>query len=134
MIRLLVFLILAAIILPLTYFRFKQFPLLKRMIISGGGLAAAAVALLMQETYAWYIIALALVGVSFLAAVAFAKIITKERQEKLRMVEERREQKLQQTLKKSAALEKAPAVEPDEKPMSFGMQSIDAEREEITRG
>ncbi|ANU23603.1 hypothetical protein [Planococcus donghaensis] len=134
MIRLLVFLILAAIVLPLTYFRFKQFPLVKRMIISGGALAAAAVALLMQESYAWYIVALALVGVSFLAAFAFAKIITKERQEKLRIAEERREQKLQQSLKKSAVLEKAPAIETDEKPMSFGMQSIDAEREEITRG
>lgn len=134
MIRLFIFIILAAIILPLTYLRFKQVPLLKRMIIAGGGLAAAAVALLMQESYSWYITVLALVGVSFLAAFVFAKIIAKEREEKLRIAEARREEKLKQTIKNTKLKEEMPAVEAVETPKSFGMQSIDAEREEITRG
>ena len=75
MIRILIFIILAAVVLPLKYLLFKQVPLAKRMTIAGGGLAAAGLAILMQGAYAWYIVALALLGVSFLAAFAFMKQI-----------------------------------------------------------
>lgn len=137
MIRLLLFIILAAMVLPLTYMLLKQVPLAKRMTIAGGGLAAAAAALLMQGTYAWYMVALALLGVSFLAAFVYMKLIEREQNEKQRLAEERREQKQQKTKTYLATpeTEEAPAVpEPAQKPKPFGMQSIDAEREEITRG
>lgn len=137
MIRLLLFIILAAVVLPLTYMFFKQVPLAKRMTIAGGGLAAAAAALLMQGTYAWYMVALALLGVSFLAAFVYMKLIEKEQNEKQRLAEERRELKLQKTktyLATPETEEETAVPEPTQKPKPFGMQSIDAEREEITRG
>ena len=135
MIRILIFIILAAVVLPLAYILFKQVPLVKRMTIAGGGLAAAAAALGMQGTYAWYLVALALLGVSFLAAFIFMKIIEKEQNEKQRLAEERREQKQQITKTYLATKEEIPAAaEPVEKPKPFGMQSIEADREEITRG
>ena len=135
MIRLLIFIIIAAVVLPLAYILFKQVPLVKRMTIAGGGLAAAAAALGMQGTYAWYLVALALLGVSFLAAFIFIKIIEKEQIEKQRLAEERREQKQKKTKTYLATKEETPvAAESAEKPKPFGMQSIDADREEITRG
>lgn len=135
MIRILIFIILAAVVLPITYFLFKQVPLAKRMAIAGGGLAAAATALLMQGSYAWYLVALALLGVSFLAAFAYMKLVEKEQKEKLRLAEERRELKQQKTKTYLATPEETPAApEPTQKPKPFGMQSIDAEKEEITRG
>lgn len=136
MIRLLLFVILAAVVLPVAYLLFKQVPLAKRMTIAGGGLAAAAIALLMQGTYAWYLVALALLGVSFLAAFVYMKLIEKEQNEKLRLAEERRELKQQKTKTYLATPEEETTAvpEPTEKPKPFGMQSIDAEREEITRG
>ena len=133
MIRILIFVILAAVVLPLTYLYFKQVPLAKRMIIAGGGLAAAGIAILMQGAYAWYIVALALLGVSFLAAFAFMKLVEKEQNEKQRLIEERREQKQKNTKTYLATTEETSEA-PAEKPKPFGMQSIDADREEITRG
>ena len=135
MIRILIFIIVAAVVLPLTYFYFKQVPLAKRMTIAGGGLAAAAIAILMQGAYAWYLVALALLGVSFLAAFIFMKLVEKEQNEKQRLAEERREQKQHNTKTYLATTEETPvAAEPSQKPKAFGMQSIDADREEITRG
>lgn len=135
MIRILIFIILAAVVLPLAYILFKQVPLAKRMTIAGGGLAAAAIAILMQGAYAWYMVALALLGVSFLAAFVFMKLVEKEQNEKQRLAEERRELKQQNTKTYLATTEEAPAAaEPSQKPKPFGMESIDADREEITRG
>lgn len=135
MIRILIFIIIAAVVLPLAYLLFKQVPLIKRMTIAGGGLAAAAAAVGMQGTYAWYLVALALLGVSFLASFAFMKIIEKEQIEKQRLAEERRQLKQQKAKTYLAVEETVPQVEKtSEKPKPFGMQSIAADREEITRG
>lgn len=135
MIRILIFIIIAAVVLPLAYVLFKQVPLIKRMTIAGGGLAAAAAAIGMQGTYAWYMVAVALLGVSFLASFAFMKIIEKEQVEKQRLAEERRQLKQQKAKTYLAVEETVPQVEKtSEKPKPFGMQSIAADREEITRG
>lgn len=135
MIRILIFIILAAVVLPLAYYFFKQVPLAKRMVIAGGGLVSAAIALVMQGSYAWYMVALALLGVSFLAAFVYMKLVEKEQGEKQRLAEERRELKQQKTKTYLATTEETPAAPVStEKPKPFGMQSIDAEREEITRG
>lgn len=135
MIRILIFIIIAAVVLPLAYVLFKQVPLIKRMTIAGGGLAAAAAAIGMQGTYAWYLVALALLGVSFLASFAFMKIIEKEQVEKQRLAKERRQLKQQKAKTYLAVEETVPQVEKtSEKPKPFGMQSIAADREEITRG
>lgn len=135
MIRILIFIIIAAVVLPLAYLLFKQVPLIKRMTIAGGGLAAAAAAIGMQGVYAWYLVALALLGVSFLASFAFMKIIEKEQVEKQRLAEERRQLKQQKAKTYLAVEETVPQVEKtSEKPKPFGMQSIAADREEITRG
>ncbi|MGE6367603.1 hypothetical protein ACQKDB_00500 [Planococcus kocurii] len=134
MIRLLIFVILAAIILSLSYLWVKQVPLIKKMTITGGGLAAAAIAIFMQATYSWYLVVVALLGVSFLAAFAFMKLVEKEQNEKLRLAEERREEKRQKAKTYLATTTEMPAAETLQKPKPFGMQSIEAEREEITRG
>lgn len=135
MIRILIFIIIAAVVLPLAYLLFKQVPLIKRMTIAGGGLAAAAAAIGMQGVYAWYLVALALLGVSFLASFAFMKIIEKEQVEKQLLAEERRQLKQQKAKTYLAVEETVPQVEKtSEKPKPFGMQSIAADREEITRG
>lgn len=135
MVHIFFFIIIASVVLSLTYFFFKQIPPAKRMSIAVGGLVTAAAALAMQGAYAWYMVALVLLGLSFLGAFVYMKIAEKEQKEKQRLADERRELKLQQTKTYLATSEKTPAFsESTEKPKPFGMQTVDAEREEITRG
>ncbi|WP_211653922.1 hypothetical protein [Planococcus alpniumensis] len=135
MVYILIFIIISAVVLPLTYLLFKQVPLAKRMTIVVGGLATAGAALMMQGIYAWYMVMLALLGLSFLVAFAYMKLTEKEQKERQRLAEERRELKRQNTKTYLATPEEIPAfAEPAEKPKPFGMHSIDSGREEITRG
>ncbi|MBZ5201208.1 hypothetical protein HU147_08280 [Planomicrobium chinense] len=90
MIRLLFLLIIAAIILPLAYFGFKTIPLARRMTLAGGALAAAAVALFMQSSFAWYLPVLALVGISLLSSLLYMKQLEKEELAKQQDAEERK--------------------------------------------
>lgn len=90
MIRILFLLIIAAIVLPLAYFGFKTVPLARRMTLAGGALAAAAVALYMQEGFAWYLPVLALVGISLLASLLYMKQLEKEELAKQLEAEERK--------------------------------------------
>jgi len=90
MIRILFLLIIAAIVLPLAYFGFKTVPLARKMTLAGGALAAAAVALYMQEGFAWYLPVLALVGISLLASLLYMKQLEKEELAKQLEAEERK--------------------------------------------
>ncbi|MGK7377897.1 hypothetical protein ACSFXN_08630 [Planococcus sp. 1R117A] len=90
MIRILFLIIVAAIVLPLAYFGFKAIPLARRMTIAGGALAAAAVGLLMQSGFAWYMPVLALVAISLVASLVYMKLLEKEEKEKEQEAEERK--------------------------------------------
>lgn len=90
MIRLLFVFMIAAIVLPLAYFGFKVVPLARRMTLAGGALAAAAVALFMQSSFAWYLPVLALVGISLLSSLLYMKQLEKEELAKQLEAEERK--------------------------------------------
>src|SRR5690606_12982746 len=90
MIQIFILIIVAAITVPLAYFGLKTIPLARKMTVVGGALAAAAVAVLMQSGFAWYLPVLALVGVSLLASLIYMKLLEKEEKEKELEAEERK--------------------------------------------
>lgn len=75
------------------------------MTIVGGGLAAAAVAIFLQNGFAWYLTILALVGVSLAAALVYMKLDEREELEKKRLAEERKELRQAQAKKAAAKAE-----------------------------
>ncbi|WKA60002.1 hypothetical protein QWY16_07810 [Planococcus shenhongbingii] len=90
MIRLLFLIIIATVVLVLAYIGFKTIPLARKMTVAGGALAAAAVALLMQSSFAWYMPVLALVAISLVSSLVYMKLLEKEEKEKEQEAEERK--------------------------------------------
>lgn len=113
MIRLLFLIIIAVFVLALAYFGFKTIPLARKMTVVGGALAAAAVAVLMQSGFAWYLPVLALVGVSLSASLVYMKLLEKEEKEKELEAEERkiRRQELLAATSISSLIEEEPTKE-----------------------
>lgn len=113
MIRLLFLIIIAAIVFTLVYFGLKTIPLARKMTVVGGALAAAAVAVVMQSGFAWYLPVLALVGVSLLASLVYMKLLEKEEREKELEAEERkiRRQELLAATSVSSLIEEEPVKE-----------------------
>ena len=157
MVRILILLIIAAIVLSLPYFLFKTIPFIKKMLFAAGSLVAAAAGLLLQVSYPLYMALLAIVAVALLASLVFMKVLEKEEAEKQRLLEERKarrntaepERATAIDLQKDDAIEEKPSNDHtiddstiQEKPASqdpvdenfikpsFGMESIDPDREE----
>lgn len=63
------------------------------MTIAGGGLAAAAVGIMLQSGFAWHLTILAIVAVSLAAAMVYMKLDEREELEKKREAEERKERR-----------------------------------------
>lgn len=103
MIKILFFIIIAAVVAAVAGFGFKSVPKAKKVTIAGGGIAAAGIAILLQSSLSLVSGLLAIVAVSFGAAFAFMKILEKEKEENLRLAEARKEQR--RSLIKPAAVE-----------------------------
>lgn len=150
MIRFLFLLIIAAVVLALAFFQFKNVPMAKKMTLAGGGLAAATVGIMLQSGFAWYLTILAIVAMSLAAAMVYMKLDEREELEKKREAEERKERRQAEAKKlaqkaepqKIAAsapvenkidIEKAPAMEPEriEEPETISVRETVEERETV---
>lgn len=139
MIQILITIMLAAIIVPLAYFQFKTTPLPKKMVIAGTIIAAAFVAAFLQFLkLAFYVPFLAIIAVSMVGAIAYAKIDENEKAEKRRIAEERKQKRQAVVEVDSSSIEETqPAAEqsslydePIEEKKSFAMQTIGTDGEE----
>lgn len=140
MIRILITIIAAAIILPLAYYQFKGTPLPKRMLIAGTIVAAAFISVFLQVLdFAFYVPILAIVAISMIGAIVYAKIDEMEKVEKRRMAEERKQKQQAAAPVPSGSIEENAskpagesslydAKEPEKK--SFAMQTIGVGGEE----
>lgn len=146
MIKILFFIIISAVVAAVAVFGFKSVPKAKKITIAGGGIVAAGIAILLQSSLSLVSGLLALIAVSLGAVFAFMKILEKEKEENLRLAEERKEHR--RSLIKPAAVEEpvlsdaskysesdyateekekpVEEVEPEKEtvPPSFGMQSM----------
>lgn len=137
MIKLLIWIMLAAVILAATVFLGKSQNKKKIYIIAIGSLFAAATALWMQGSFAWHMSFLAILGLSLFTALLYMKVEEREQMEKSRLKAERQalknqvreEPKRTETLAaKSQTIEQPQRVQqesPIDKPEKvFGMESI----------
>ena len=145
MVQILITVIIAAIILPLAYFQFKETLLPKKMLVAGVVIVAALVSAILQFfDFALYVQLLALVAVSLVGAIGYGKVDEMEKQEKRRIVEKRRSNiPLDTQITEPEVIAAEPAI-PDEPieeektqatietiPVkSYSMQSITPERKE----
>ncbi len=140
MIQILITIMAAAIILPLAYYKFKETPLPKRMLIAGTIVTAAILSAFLQLLeFAFYIPLLAIVAVSMIGAIVYAKIDEAEKNEKRRLAEERREKQQSAVRVETGAIEQtASGIKPEkslydapvEEKKSFAMQTIGVGGEE----
>ncbi|WP_422123045.1 hypothetical protein DHX103_15085 [Planococcus sp. X10-3] len=140
MVQILITVMVAAIILPLAFYQFKGTPLPKRMLIAGSIVAAAFLSAFLQFLdFAFYVPILAIVAISMIGAIVYAKIDEMEKTKKRRIADERK-QKQQSTVpvETGSIEETAPAAEPEKslydekepKKKSFAMQTIGVSGEE----
>ncbi|TAA69170.1 hypothetical protein [Planococcus salinarum] len=140
MIQILITIIAAAIILPLAYYQFKKTPLPKRMLIAGTIVAAAFISVFLQLfELAFYVPLLAIVAISMIGAIAYAKIDEMEKTEKRRLADERKQKRESAVPAETGSIEEtAPKPEAekslydDKEPekKSFAMQTIGVSGEE----
>ena len=140
MIQILITVMAAAIILPLAYFQFKKTPLPKRMLVAGSIVAAAFISAFLQLLdFAFYVPLLAIIAISMIGAIVYAKIDEMEKVEKRRVTEERKQRQqvvvpvptgsIEETaLKPAAETSLYDEKEPEKK--SFAMQTIGVGGEE----
>jgi|GEM_PF-3340991 len=130
MVKLLIWVIIAAAVMAGVVFLKKIENKKKIYIIAVGSLSASAVALWMQGSFAWHMSLLAILGLSLVTALLFMKMEEREKQEKVKLKEERIERK-----KQSVAIPQEPKIvkeEPVKKQEAsteksekvFGMESI----------
>lgn len=129
MIKLLIWLMIAASVMAGVVFFKKTENKKKTYIVAIGSLLAAAVALWMQGSFAWHMSLLAILGLSLVTALLFMKMEEREQQEKERLKQERKDRKKQAVeppkppkAEKEAENEAQPIREKSEK--VFGMESI----------
>ncbi|RAZ68581.1 hypothetical protein [Planococcus maitriensis] len=133
MVKLLIWVMIAAVVMAGVVFFKKIENKKKTYIVAVGSLLAAAVALWMQGDFAWHMSLLAILGLSLVTALLFMKIEEREQQEKERLKQERKDRKKQavespKPVKPEKEAEKAP--EPKTEPVQeksekvFGMESI----------
>ena len=129
MVKLLIWLMIAASVMAGVIFFKKTENKKKTYIVAVGSLLAAAVALWMQGSFAWHMSLLAILGLSLVTALLFMKMEEREQQEKERLKQERKDRKKQAVeppklpkAEKESENEAQPIREKSEK--VFGMESI----------
>jgi membrane protein implicated in regulation of membrane protease activity len=128
MIRIFVFVILAAIALTIAYFLTKSSGRKKGMLVLGSGVLAAAAGIFMQAAFPMYLSLLGIVAISLIASLLYMKMLEREEQKKQLMLEERRAEKNKAGSRPAEPAKKPVQVQAAAKP--FGMQTITAVREE----
>lgn len=93
MVRILIFIMLAAIALALAYFLGKSASKKKFMLLLGSGILAAAVGVLMQAVFPLYQSLLGVLAVALIAALTYMKVLEKEQMKNQQLLEERRNSK-----------------------------------------
>ncbi|MDE0583622.1 hypothetical protein ON064_11315 [Planococcus sp. A6] len=130
MIKLLIWLMIAAGVMAGVVFFKKIENKKKTYLIAVGSLLAAAVALWMQGNFAWHMSLLAILGLSLVTALLFMKMEEREQQEKERLKQERKDRKKQAVEPPKPAIEAEKAPKPEAEPVKeksekvFGMESI----------
>ncbi|ALS74304.1 hypothetical protein AUC31_03090 [Planococcus rifietoensis] len=130
MVKLLIWVIIAAAVMAGVVFLKKIENKKKTYIIAVGSLLAAAVALWMQGSFAWHMSLLAILGLSLVTALLFMKIEEREQQEKVKLKEERLKRKKQsvaipqepKAIREEPVKKQEATIEKSEK--VFGMESI----------
>ncbi|MEZ0480599.1 hypothetical protein [Planococcus sp. SSTMD024] len=130
MIKLLIWLMIAAVVMAGVVFSKKIENKKKTYIVATGSLLAAAVALWMQGSFAWHMSLLTILGLSLVTALLFMKIEEREQQEKARLKQERQNRKKQsdampaqpKAIKEEPVKKQEATIEKSEK--VFGMESI----------
>ncbi|WP_341960819.1 hypothetical protein NM897_13320 [Planococcus maritimus] len=90
MVRFLVLIMVGAIALAIAYFSVKSVALSKKVLVVGGGLAAALAAIALQGDNPFYMPLLAILGVALLATLVYMKLDEKQQFEQQRYVKERK--------------------------------------------
>lgn len=93
MVRILSFIIVAAIALALVYFLGKSASKKKFMILLGSGILAAAVGVFMQTTFPLYQSLLGMMAVALIATIIYMKVLEKEQIKNQQLLEEWRNSK-----------------------------------------
>lgn len=130
MVKLLIWVIIAAAVMAGVVFLKKIENKKKTYIIAVGSLLAAAVALWMQGSFAWHMSLLAILGLSLVTALLYMKIEEREQQEKVKLKEERLKRKKQsvaipqepKAIREEPVKKQEATIEKSEK--VFGMESI----------
>lgn len=90
MIRFLVLIMAGAIAGALAYFFIKSISTGKKILVIGGGLAAALAAIALQGNNPFYMPLLAIIGVALLATLVYMKLDEKQQSEQQRYVKEKK--------------------------------------------
>lgn len=93
MVRILIFIMVAAIAMALVYFIGKSSSKKKFMILLGSGILAAAVGVFMQTAFPLYQSLLGMLAVALIAAMIYMKVLEKEQMKNEQLLEERRSNK-----------------------------------------
>ncbi|EIM07959.1 hypothetical protein A1A1_03867 [Planococcus antarcticus DSM 14505] len=128
MIRILTFIIFVAGALFILYILEKGVARKKKMILIGGGALAAAIGLFMQGAFSLYLSIAAILGISLLVALSYAKFVEKQQLKNQQLLQERRNSR-SRTQSQSTETIKKPVHEPIAE-KAFGMQTIAVIKEE----
>lgn len=128
MVRILSFIIVAAIALALVYFLGKSASKKKFMMLLGSGILAAAVGVFMQTTFPLYQTLLGMLAVALIAAMIYMKVLEKEQMKNEQLLEERRNNKSR--VQPSSTVITTKRFEEPASDKTYGMKSIPVVREE----
>ena len=97
MVKLLIWVMVAAVVMAGAVFFKKKENKKKTYIVVIGSLSAAAIALWVQGSLSWHMSLLAIFGLSLVTALFYMKMEEREQKEKLRLKEQRQQHKKQST-------------------------------------
>ena len=128
MVRILIFIMLAAIALAIIYFIGRSASKKNFMILLGSGILAAAVGVFMQTTFPLYQALLGMLTVALIAAMIYMKVLEKEQMKNEQLLEERRNNKTR--VQPSSTVITNKRFEEPAADKTYGMKSIPVVREE----
>ncbi|MEK6190495.1 MAG: ABC-2 transporter permease [Carnobacterium alterfunditum] len=124
MIRILLFLIVVAIVLPLFYFRLKKDAGRKQMLFISGGAIAAAVGIFMQSSFSGYVSLLGVIAISLVLTLGYMKLLEKQH------LKTQQQQDMKKENKTKWKVDQTESVHEPVTAKSFGMQRVARVEEE----
>ncbi|MCH4825620.1 hypothetical protein [Planococcus halocryophilus] len=122
MIRILLFLIIVAIVLPIFYFRVKTNTGKKQMLFISGGAIAAAVGIFMQASFSGYLSLLGVVAISLVLTLGYMKFFENQQLKTQHQQIVKKESKTNQQADRIESV-RQPVHEPVAS-KTFGMQKV----------